>query len=142
MGGIPWAVEGCCSGSSERVVATFALGEILAIALSGLRINHWRRKRGPGQDHLGKIGSGSIRTTPEETMTPIEEDAHDLRRLVDSLRTELTQERRKARSRDLARMAVSQLNVDTERWHGNGKRWIDAAILSLTNFMPMLALGT
>jgi hypothetical protein len=42
--------------ATERVVATSFMGEILAIALSGVRINHRRRKRGPGQGHLGKIG--------------------------------------------------------------------------------------
>jgi len=48
-------------------------------------------------------------------MTPIEKDAHDLRQLVDTLRTELTQERQQASSRELARVAVSQLDVDPER---------------------------
>src|SRR4051794_7085113 len=48
-------------------------------------------------------------------MTPIEEEDHDLRQLVRSLRMELTQERQLARSRDLARVALNQLDIDPER---------------------------
>jgi WD40 repeat protein len=48
-------------------------------------------------------------------MPPIEEDASSLRQSVDALRTELAEERQRARSRDLARVAVSQLDVDPER---------------------------
>jgi WD40 repeat protein len=48
-------------------------------------------------------------------MTPMEEDAQGSSHLVDTLRTELARERQRARSRDLARIAVSQLDIDPER---------------------------
>jgi hypothetical protein len=41
------------------------MGKILAIALSGIRINPWRRKRGPGPGHLGKIGQTIVRGEPK-----------------------------------------------------------------------------
>jgi WD40 repeat protein len=48
------------------------------------------------------------RHPPEESMPPLDES-------VDALRTEVARLRQQARSRDLARVAVSQLNVDPER---------------------------
>jgi WD40 repeat protein len=53
--------------------------------------------------------------TAEDAMTSAEQDAHALRKLVDRLRKELAQERWRARSRELARLALSQLEVDPER---------------------------
>jgi WD40 repeat protein len=48
-------------------------------------------------------------------MTFPEEDLQSLRQLVDTLRVELTQERLRIRSCELARVAVSQIDVDPER---------------------------
>ena len=41
---------------TQRVVETLFGWKMVAMARSGVRINHYHRTRGPGQNHLRKIG--------------------------------------------------------------------------------------
>ncbi len=45
------------STAATEWVATMFLGvKIIAMAFSGVKIDHWRGNRGPGEGHMGKIG--------------------------------------------------------------------------------------